>query len=251
MSVHNEEKYLAEAIESILNQTFQAYDFYIIDDGSTDATPEIIKHYCQLDKRILFIQHEKQCHLAHSLNELIQQTDHEYLVRMDGDDISQVERLEKQICYLDKHSDVGVLGTWCTLIDEVGHPIAECKVPETDTQIRQAMNRANAIVHPAVAVRRSVYEAVGGYNKAFRYSQDYELWSRAARVTKFGNLPDFLVYHRLDMMHVSGVSRSRSLFSFRAQMKWLLINRATPINWVYLLRPLVWALLPSVSSRLE
>jgi glycosyltransferase involved in cell wall biosynthesis len=118
MSVYNGEKYLRQAIESILQQTYTDFEFIIIDDGSTDSSREIIQSYD--DKRIRLVINEQNIGLTKSLNKGIRLAKGEFIARMDADDISLPQRFEKQVAYLDSHPEVGVLGTYANIIDHRG-----------------------------------------------------------------------------------------------------------------------------------
>ncbi|HAS7841575.1 TPA: glycosyltransferase family 2 protein, partial [Vibrio cholerae] len=117
MSVYNGEKYLGEAIDSILKQTFSDFEFIIINDGSTDKTLEIIKSYMKKDDRIVLVSRENKG-LIVSLNEGLDLAKGQYIARMDADDISIKSRFEKQIEFLDSNPDIGVCGTWVEVFGE-------------------------------------------------------------------------------------------------------------------------------------
>jgi len=110
MSVYNAQKYLDEAIESILNQTYSNFEFIIINDGSTDKSLEIIENYAKKDSRIIVINRENKG-LIYSLNEGIRKANGKYIARMDADDISLPQRLEKQVEFMEKNKNIGICGT--------------------------------------------------------------------------------------------------------------------------------------------
>ena len=110
MTVHNGEKHLSEAIDGILNQTFKDFEFLVIDDGSTDGSADIIQSY--KDVRIRFISNGKNLSVPVSLNMGLNLARGEYIARMDCDDISLPQRLEKQVQFMDANPEVGVCGTW-------------------------------------------------------------------------------------------------------------------------------------------
>ena len=112
MPAYNSEAFVAEAIESILNQTYTDFEFIIINDGSTDKTAEIIDEYAKNDSRIKFINNHKNQGLIAVLNQGLDLCTGEYVARMDSDDISMPQRFEKQVQYMDEHQEVGILGTW-------------------------------------------------------------------------------------------------------------------------------------------
>ena len=119
MPVYNAEKYVAEAIDSILNQTFNDFEFLIINDGSTDNSLDIIKSYD--DPRITIINNETNLGLSHTLNKGIELARGEYIIRMDADDISLSIRLEKQIEFMDSNQHIGICGSWIQTFDKSGN----------------------------------------------------------------------------------------------------------------------------------
>src|SRR5258707_849690 len=121
MSVYNGEKYLGEAVDSILAQTFTDFEFIIIDDGSEDRSPELIEAY--VDSRISFLRNEKNVGLTRSLNKGLQVASGEYIARMDCDDVSLPDRFAKQVAFMDANSGVGACGTWALDIDGAGKVI--------------------------------------------------------------------------------------------------------------------------------
>lgn len=118
MSCYNREKYVVEAIESILNQTYTNFEFIIIDDCSTDNTFEIVKEYAKKDNRILALKNDKNYCYVHSLNKGIEIAKGKYIARMDDDDISLPERFEKQVEFLEKNEDIIALGTFIEIFSD-------------------------------------------------------------------------------------------------------------------------------------
>jgi glycosyltransferase involved in cell wall biosynthesis len=116
MPVYNTEMYLKEAIDSILNQTFRDFEFIVINDGSTDSTSDIIESYS--DPRIIYLQNEKNLGVATSLNKGLSIAKGTYIARMDGDDVSRCDRLEKQVAFMDANPEIGVCGTWLETIGD-------------------------------------------------------------------------------------------------------------------------------------
>ena len=190
MSVYNGERYLREAVDSVLAQTFTDYEFVIVDDGSTDDTAAILDSYA--DPRIVRLTNERNIGLTESLNRGLSIAQGMYVARMDADDVSLPERFAKQVQFLDEHPDIGVLGTGFEVIDDVGTPGVKVLFPTEPGLVRWQMFFHCCIVHPSVMVRRTVYERLGGYNPDVRHSEDYELWLRAALETQIANLPDVL-----------------------------------------------------------
>jgi len=188
MSVYNGEKYLREAIDSILNQTFPDFEFIIVNDASTDSSLKIIQSYH--DKRIRVIENEENIGLTKSLNKAIKKARGEYIARQDADDISLLNRFEEQLRYLEQHPEVSLLGTSIYRIDSggdvTGKRIALAKPTTKD------MFKGNQFSHGSVMFKRQVIDNVGGYNELFRYVQDYELWLRIAKHYEVRNLTRIL-----------------------------------------------------------
>ncbi len=188
MSVYNGEKYLGEAIDSVLGQTFTDFDFIIVNDGSTDGSPGIIQSY--RDERIRVINNEKNIGLTKSLNKAIKESDGEYIARQDADDISLPERFEEQVWFLEEQQEVALLGTSIYRIDSDGKTIGKMVMLARPTM--KDLLRGNQFNHGSVMFRRKLLDAVGGYNDLFRYVQDYDLWLRIARHHEVRNLTKLL-----------------------------------------------------------
>ena len=150
MPAYNAEKYIREAIESILNQTYTDFEFIIINDGSTDKTKEIIKSYS--DPRIVYMENEENSGIVVTLNKGLKCAQGEYIARMDSDDISLPDRFEKQIAYMDKHKDVGVLGTSIIIF---GEGIKE-QIYQFDSKYKKAKADLffnSSLAHPTVMIQ--------------------------------------------------------------------------------------------------
>lgn len=196
MSVYNGESYLRDAIESILNQTFKDFEFIIIDDGSEDASEDIIRSYD--DSRIKFVQQDN-AGLPIALNKGIDLAKGEYIVRMDADDISVPDRLKIQFDFMKAHSDVDILGGRACLIDERGKEIGE-KIKPTDPMIiKRALEYACPVIHPTYIVRTSVYRKLNGYRSCFPVGQDYDFLLRANDLgMRISNLSKGMLYYRVN-----------------------------------------------------
>ncbi len=198
MSVYNGERFLAEAIESILGQTFGDYEFLILDDGSSDGSRDIYESYARKDSRIRTIVRENRG-LIVSLNQLLAEAAAPVIARMDADDICDPTRFEKQIAFLNANPDYGVIGSWTADINEFGtsHRMEGFDHPLNHEAFLQAIeDDAPLLCHPVVTYRKDVVLGVGGYHSAFRHCEDYDLWLRLATVTKLANLPERLIRYR-------------------------------------------------------
>jgi len=196
MPVYNAEKYLAESIESILNQTFKDFEFIIIDDGSTDSSLSIIKKYGN-DKRIKLIEHANYG-ISKSVNEGIGLSRFDLIARMDADDIAHNERLEKQIKYLLNNNDCGVLGTQATVIDMYGNELYKSNIPTESKHLIKKLPYGSPFYHGSVMFRKRLFEKTGGYNEFNRqFNEDTELWMKMKDITEFRNLDEHLYYYRI------------------------------------------------------
>ena len=152
MPVYNAETYVEEAIKSILNQTFEDFEFLIINDGSEDNSLSIINNYASKDNRIKIISREKKG-LVFSLNEGIKLAKGKYIARMDADDISVPERFKKQISYLERNSDVDICGTW---IETFGRSMEVLKYPVQHDDIKVALLFAFGLAHPSIMAKKTL-----------------------------------------------------------------------------------------------
>lgn len=198
MSVHDGERFLPAAIESILSQTFGDFEFLIIDDGSRDGSAEIIQRFAAEDQRIVPILQENRGLIA-SLNDMLARARAPIVARMDADDVSLPDRFARQHDFLRDNPDYGVVGAHSYDIDESGRRclIPPIEHPITHEQFLSAVDNGKPLMcHPAVMYRRDLVLSVGGYHAAFRHCEDLDLWLRLSSITKLGSLPDTLIAYR-------------------------------------------------------
>lgn len=194
MSVYNGERYLKEAIESILNQTFTDFEFIIIDDGSTDESAAIINSYS--DTRIRLIQQENKG-LATALNRSIKAAEGKYIVRMDADDISMGNRLEKQFEFLERHTECVAVGTNAVVIDMNGK-LLYISSQLTDWKEIKKILPATPFYHSSTILCREVVVKCGGYYEKLKYGgQDLILFNKMARFGELRNINEPLIKYRL------------------------------------------------------
>jgi glycosyltransferase involved in cell wall biosynthesis len=193
MSVYNGERYLREAILSILRQTWTDYEFLIINDGSTDNSREIIASFD--DPRIRLLDNTTNIGLTKSLNRGLELARGEFIARQDADDISHPTRIEQQVNFLNSHPDVVLLGTQQRAIDLNGNSTSIAGVlPIANLSIKWCLMFQNAFAHTSVMYRRKVvWDQMQGYDESFIRSQDFELWSRIVEKHAARNLPKVLV----------------------------------------------------------
>ncbi len=194
MAVYNGERYLREAIESILGQTFSDLEFLIVNDGSTDSSVHIIQSYD--DPRICLIHNDGNLGLAASLNKGLTLAQGVYVARMDADDVSRPERLASQVGFMDANSLVGVCGSWVRYFPKADNNV--WKLPKGSEEIRCWQFHAVGVAHPSVMMRRQLFVQNGlFYDPQYRYAQDYELWGRAIRHMDFANIQKVLLDYRI------------------------------------------------------
>lgn len=207
MSVYNGEKYLREAIESILNQTYKNFEFLIINDGSTDSSRDIILSYN--DPRIQLVDNEQNIGLTRSLNKGLKLARGEYIARMDADDISMPERLGKEVAFLDQNKNVGLVGTYYLMINENGKALHTIKCLTEGGELKDKLLIGNQFGHGSVMFRAECIEKVGLYREEFKSAQDYDLWLRIADFFDVANIPEVLYNWRLNFNSVSVVRKVR------------------------------------------
>ena len=196
MSVFNNARFLAPAIESILAQTFGDFEFLIVDDGSTDGSAEVIDRFAALDDRIV-VTRQTNRGLIVSLNSMVASACAPLIARMDGDDVARPTRFERQIEFLDRHPQIGVVGTWTNSIDSQGVVRPDCDGhPTSHAAFLEALERGPLLCHPSVVMRTDVVRAVGGYHAAFRHCEDYDLWLRLSERTQLCSLRERLLDYR-------------------------------------------------------
>lgn len=202
LPVRNGAAHLPAALESIFAQTFGDFELLVLDDGSTDATPEILRAI--RDPRLRVVTHPQNLGLVPTLNEGLGLARGEFVARQDHDDISQPERLQKQVIFLRTHPDCALLGTEAWQTNEQGRVSFRLLRPLTPESIRWYLCFDNAFIHSSVMFRRAVIrDELGGYQASF-HSEDYALWSRVARQRPVANLPEPLLRYREHDRSVTG-----------------------------------------------
>lgn len=195
MSVYNGEKFIDSAIRSILHQTFQDFEFIIIDDASTDSTPDILRKFT--DPRFKISRNNENLGLTKSLNSGLSAARGEYIARMDADDISLPHRLEVQYDFLKNRPEYALVGSSYYKIDEEGNIISLVPVLTSDQEIRTGLKAQNWFCHGSVLMRKESLVASGGYNERFIYSQDYDLWLRMSESFLVANIEEPLYSWRV------------------------------------------------------
>lgn len=197
MPVYNAGKFVDEATTSILNQTYKNLELIVIDDGSTDKSREIVNKYAKLDKRVKVITLAKNRGPSYASNVGIKKARGTYIARMDADDMSLPGRIEKQVAYLRKNSDIAMLGGQCKLIDKRGKLTGEKRFPLESGEIVKALFSRNPIQHPAcmISLKKLPKRALLHNGKSV-LAHDLETVFVASRHGKLANLKDYVLKYR-------------------------------------------------------
>jgi len=221
MAVHDEERFVGAAVRSILAQTFDAFEFVVVDDGSHDRSREVLGSFA--DPRLRVVDNPENLGLTRSLNRGLARARGAYVARFDANDVARPDRLARQVAFLDANPDVVAVGSRARQIRPNGavargNPIA---APLTRDGIDWALMFYSPLVHPATAFRRSVVEDLGGYDERFTSAQDADLWSRLAAVGRLANLPEALIDLRIVPSSISGhenVRRRLTMVPYMAEV---------------------------------
>ncbi len=195
MPAYNAEEYIAEAIESILNQTFKDYEFIIVDDCSTDNTWQIIKKYIKKDSRIKAHKNEKNLGIAGNRNKLISMAKGDYVIWQDADDISMPYRLEKQYKFMEENPEVGILGGWLQFFNKNGN-LSVRKYATDDKVLRRKIFIYSPVAQPAAIIRKKLFDEVGKYDLKYPPAEDIDMSFRIGVKYKFANLPEIIIKYR-------------------------------------------------------
>ncbi|MBC5643435.1 glycosyltransferase [Parabacteroides sp. BX2] len=234
MPVFNEEKYLHEAMDSILHQTFGRFEFIIVDDASTDNSLAIIQSYA--DERIVLICNEQNIGNYPSRNKGLEIAVGKYICVMDADDVAYPQRLELQYQYLEACSDLWILGTGL----DFSIPGMKWTLPSSHEQLMIGLLQGNVSLHSSLMIRTDVMRKYGGYDEKYVYSSDYDLISRFSLAGKVENLPDVLMMYRWHASQISQLHRDeQEAFAYDIRRKYQIefinryrnANQQTPDEW--------------------
>lgn len=200
LPAYNAERFLAEAIDSVLNQTYRCFELILIDDGSSDRSLDIMKEYEARDERIVVVAQEN-LGVSTTMNQAISLAKSDWIVRMDADDVMEPTRLERALAFLAEHPDVAVTSSLVTYIDASGRVLGK-SAPEftTDEEVRKAREEGRLIGfhQPGALMRKDVVMGIGGYRSEFVSAQDMDLWNRI--VDAGGRIlvqPEYLLRYRI------------------------------------------------------
>lgn len=195
LPVYNGEDHLKECIDSVLNQTFTNFEFIIVDDASTDSTPQILAKYSNKDERIKIITNPVNQKQTISANTACKNAGGRYLARMDADDVALPTRFEKQCEFLGANQKIGMVGSWTDTISETGKIIGQWRTAYEPGMLNWNLLFGTSFAHSSVMMRKNIVEQAGLYQSP--EAEDYDLWSRISRIVKVANLPEVLQQKRV------------------------------------------------------
>jgi len=208
MTAYNREKFIAEAIRSVLAQTFTDYELIVIDDGSTDKTVTVASGFGH-DPRIRIIKNEKNMGIARTRNKATQLARGKFIAPLDSDDIwLDREKLRNQVEFLDVNNDYALIGGGIMYIDKDSKPIRKMLFPIYDSVIRNIILQYNPFPHSTVLYRKDAAIKCGGYPEEYTICEDYELWLKLGMKHKFTNFPKVLTGYRV---HGSNITQNKRL----------------------------------------
>jgi glycosyltransferase involved in cell wall biosynthesis len=224
MPVYNGSSYLESAIQSIRKQSYKDWELIIINDGSTDDTKLIVNRFIALDSRIKMVNNRRNLGIACSLNKGIRLAKGRYIARQDADDISQPNRLSKQVSFLNNNNDYGLVSSLFIVMSEAGQPIKITALPLDDYEIKLSLLFYNPIAHGSVMIRNSVLKQHNlDYDPNDLHCEDYGLWIKLSMHTKIKILPTPLYTWRLTSAGVT----SRNLSAMESKCA-ILSNQISP-----------------------
>ena len=192
--------FLEQALESVLSQTLCELELIVVDDGSTDRTPEILARAAVRDRRVRVLP-GRSGGVVPALNEGCAAAAAPFIARLDADDVALPERLDQQVAVLDGHPEVGLVGGAYFAIDVRGGRRATFRLPAHDAALRARLAKYNVFAHPAVAFRRDAFEQAGGYRLA--EAEDYDLWLRISEHWQLAAVPEPVLEYRYHHGQVS------------------------------------------------
>jgi GT2 family glycosyltransferase len=264
MSVHNGAEYLTEALDSILRQTCPEFELIVVDDGSTDGSADLVA--ARFDPRVRLLRQPSRKGLAAALNLGLAHAEGEYVARMDADDISLPQRLEKQLAFMDANPDIGICGTWMEAFSEGS--ATPWRVPVKHNEIHCRLLFESVLYHPTVMLRKALLDKHGlRYDTHYLQCQDYEFWNRCARLFKVANLGEVLLRYRIHSESIGSRRRQEKLATASRVRKRLLAELGlspsaeemvihdalaiwvTPANREFLKRTHAWLLRLQAANR--
>ena len=207
MPAYNAEKYIGEAIESVLNQTFKDFELIVVNDGSTDRTEEIILSFS--DPRIRYVKNEKNIGVISTRNKSVDLATGKYCALLDADDISLPQRFETQLRFFEKNPDYVLCGSWAYIIDNKGNRTGKIKFIDSDNLLKISYLFSNALVNSSIMLKTDILKKFK-YRPEILISEDFDLFLRMVNAgLKIANLPEYLIKYR---WHDTNISNENDVF---------------------------------------
>jgi glycosyltransferase involved in cell wall biosynthesis len=224
MPVYNPGRFLGEALDSVLEQTHRELELIAIDDASSDGSFELLQQYAQRDPRVRVFRQPHNLGIVAARNRAFREASPEaqYFAILDSDDVALPDRLERQLAFLEAHPDHALVGGHTLIIDDHGASLGIRRYPTDYAAICAVITRFNPIAQPAVMLRRSLLEAVGGYDEHFPRCQDYDLWLRLAARFPIANLDRPVIRYRVSASQGKRTHLRQTLaLTLQLQRRWL------------------------------
>jgi glycosyltransferase involved in cell wall biosynthesis len=198
MPVYNGQRYVKQAIQSLLAQTYSDFEIVVVDDGSTDQTAAIVKELATQDNRIRYF-YQPNAGVVSARNLAIEKSRSDFVALLDSDDIAYPQRLERQLNFMLQNPDVLACGSYACQITGAGRPIGPWNLPcAHEEMVRHLASNRTAIINPSAIIRRKAFDRYGMYREDLVFgNEDFELWCRFARVGILANLPEELIKYRV------------------------------------------------------
>lgn len=196
MTAKNFERFVDEAIASIMNQTYKNLELVVVDDASTDKTADIIRGWEKKDGRVVAIFNTESILPSRARNKAAQIARGKYLAILDSDDVALPERLSTQVDYMETHPELAAIGSHAEIIDVNGKHLSEKRKSKNITDIRYAMVLQNQFIHSSVMMRKGVFDRLGGYRSEYDFAEDYDIFSRILETGDMSNVDAVLIRFR-------------------------------------------------------
>lgn len=240
LAVHNGEATLTQCLQSIAQQEYAPLEIIAVDDGSTDASAEILRAFA--GRTIQISTNQSTQGLTKSLNTALVRAAGKYIARIDADDVWQPQKIARQVDFMEKNPDVGVLGTWYT--NRTGSKERRVQRPVTHAAITRQAYRLNPFGHSCILARTALIRQVGGYDESIDYGQDYDLWLRLIPHTRFHNLPEYLCTRHVPRLPNEAKRRAQMKQMIHTIVRHATHNHAPPAAYLGAAVPLLILLVP-------
>jgi len=253
IAIYNGESSITNCFESIRQQTFQDFEIICVNDASQDNTPEKLREWQKIFglDRFTIINNIQNIGLTKSLNLALKKARGKYIARIDADDRWDKTKLEKQIYFMENHSNYGIVGCNHINVYKNNENKKYIQLPETHEMIAKKMFRRNPFAHSCILARADLIKSLGGYDETIKYGQDYELWLRCFPKTKFHNIQEFLCIRNVD----GGISvkkqNDQMWQSIKTRLKYIKKYKYGLKNYLYLIEPFLVILTPDFIKKFK